>query len=256
MKRGISGVLIVLACLTMTAPRAEAAWPVVDLAAIGHLITQIQMWVQDAALQGQQIANQVLQLEQLVLQVQAWALALRNLDFTILPGVGGPLGDVINLFAMSQEAFFNAALIDEQFDQLFAPFNTSYLTGDTFFFGQAFDWNEAQRRAHWLAMNQQAHLHIQLQAGMAGLVEGLNHSQRAVGHLQGIQAGNQLLGVQVAQQMETNALLGTMANAASVRDMTDAASRDQALLRLCHALSDWGVTTPTTGLESLPTTLR
>lgn len=256
MKRLLVGVLVVFLLCGGMPSAADAAVPVVDMAAIGHLITQIGMWVQDAALQAQQIANQVLQLEHMALMVQSWALALRNLDFSILPGVGGPLGDLINLFATSQEIFFNAALIKEQFDELFAPFNTSYLTGETFFFGKAFDWNEAQRRAHWLAAQQQAHLHINLQAGMQGLVAGLNHSQRAVGHLQGIQAGNQLLGVLGAQQIETNALLGTIANTQTMRDMTDAAIRDQALMRLCAALEGWSVVMPTEGLAELPTSFR
>lgn len=256
MKRWVASVCLVsLLCLSAP-PRAEAAWPVIDVAAIAHLVTQIKAWIQDAALQVKQIANQVLQLQQMALMVQSWALALKNMDFTVLLGIGGPMGDIVEVFAMAQQAFFNAALFKEQFDELFSPFNTGQFTGDGLFFTKAFDWNEAQRRAHWVAMQQQSHLHLTLEAGMQGLTASLNRSRGAVGHLQGIQAGNNLIGLQVAQQMETNALLGTMAHTASVRDMMEASVRDQALLRLCQAMEGWSAVPETDGLDDLPTTLR
>jgi hypothetical protein len=60
----------------------------------------------------------------------------------------------------------------------------------------------------------------------------------------------------VSAHSSPNTLLSTMAHAQSVRDMNEAAARDQALMRADAAMADWGVTTPTKGLRSLPTSLR
>ena len=53
----LGGLVLVLVLVGGSVPPAHATIPVVDVAAIGQLVQQITMWVQDAAYQVKQIAN-------------------------------------------------------------------------------------------------------------------------------------------------------------------------------------------------------
>jgi P-type conjugative transfer protein TrbJ len=212
-------------------------------------------WLEDLAYQAEQIANQVIQIEQMILMVESWALALKNLDFSVLPIVGGVIDSFIRVFDAAQNVFFNAALIQEKFKELYSPFHGELLESSAYF-TKGFDWNNAVREAHSIAMQQQAHLPESLKSAADGLQQALLHSEAAVGGLQAQQAGNELLGVQIAQQNEMNALLGTMAHTQSTRDMLEAAARDQAMLRLEAAMDKFTEVTPTEGLRALPSSFR
>src|SRR5262245_15851284 len=107
-----------------------------------------------------------------------------------------------------------------------------------------------------MARQQQAQLTISLDATQAALQDGLIHSEAAVGPLQAAQAGHQLWGTQIGQLQTTNTVLRTMAYGQSIRDMHEAAAPDQALMRAEAAMADWGMTTPTEELQSLPTSWR
>jgi P-type conjugative transfer protein TrbJ len=211
-------------------------------------------WAEDLAYQVEQIANQVLQIEQGVIMLENWALSLKNLDFSVLPVVGGPLGSIMGVFEKAQHALFHAALIKEKFDELYS-FDGELLPSTTYF-SKAFDWNKTVHDAHRVAMFQQASLPTSLDAARVSLTKTLGLSEAAEGHLEAQQAGNQLLGIQIAQQNTTNALLGTMAHTQSVRDMQEASAQDQALKRLEYVLEGWTEWTKTGGLHELPTSLR
>jgi P-type conjugative transfer protein TrbJ len=161
----------------------------------------------------------------------------------------------MHVFVDAQNIFFNAALIKEQFEELYAPFHGPQMPSVDYF-TKAFDWNEATREAHWVAMQQQAHIVVSFESTTVAMQQALAHSEAAVGHLQAVQAGNQLLGTQIAQQNETNALLGTLAHGQSIRDMNEAAAQDQALLRLEYVMEGWTEWTKTDGLASLPTSFK
>jgi P-type conjugative transfer protein TrbJ len=229
--------------------------PVIDVAVLGQMALEFGLWLEDLAWQAEQAANQVLQIEQQVLMLENWALALKNLNFSAMPIIGGPLGSILRVWDKAEQAFWNAALIQEKFEQLYAPFHGIPMPSGTYF-ATAFDWNEATREAHWVAMQQQAHLTISIESTTIAMQQALAHSEAAVGHLQAAQAGNQLLGTQIAQQNETNALLGTLAHGQSIRDMNEAAAQDQALLRLEYVMEGWNEWTRTDGLASLPTSLK
>lgn len=253
-KRVLAGLLITTLLIVPFTARG-AIIPVFDSAAFTQMLVESFWWLEDIALQGEQIVNQVLQIEQGILQLESWALALKRLDFSALPIVGGPLASITRVFHKAESAFWNAALITEKFDELYSPFHVELMPSSAYF-SKAFDWNDATREAGWVAMQQQAHLPLSLESVEVALRQALGRSEAAEGHLQAAQAGNQLLGTQIAQHNETNALLGTMAHSQSVRDMNEAAAQDQAMLRLERAMEGWTAWTKTEGLAALPTALR
>lgn len=228
---------------------------VFDPTSFAQMIVEAGFWLEDIALQGEQIMNQVLQIEQGIVQLENWALALKRLDFSVVPVVGGPLASIMRVFHKAESAFWNAALIKEKFEELYAPFHFELMPSSAYF-AKAFDWNDATRDAGWVAMQQQAHLPLSMESVETALRQALGRSEAAEGHLQAAQAGNQLLGTQIAQQNETNALLGTMAHSQSTRDMQEASAQDQAMLRLERAMEGWTDWTKTEGLTALPTALR
>jgi P-type conjugative transfer protein TrbJ len=187
--------------------------------------------------------------------LENWALSLKHLDFSVIPIVGGPIADMMRVFETAQNAFFNAALIQEKFEELYSPFHGEFLPSDAYF-TKAFDWNNAVREAHWVAMQQQAHLTVSLESTAYSMEQALLHSEAAEGHLQAQQAGNGLLGTQIAQQNETNALLGTLAHGQSTRDMMEAAALDQAMMRLEWAMEGWAEWTQEEGVRELPRSFR
>lgn len=217
--------------------------------------TQFAQLLLDYAVQAEQLTQEVLAVEELVIQTGHWANALKNLDFTVLPIVGGAFGGLMEIYANAQEIFFNAAVIKEQFEELWSPFHGVKLDPDEYF-AKGWDWNEAVREAHWVAMQQQAHMTISVDTSHLAMTQALQHSYAAVGPLQAAQAGNQLMGVQIAQQNETNALLASMAQAQGTEAMLQAAGRDQALQRLDGVMQGFSTMAPITGIAELPTSFR
>jgi P-type conjugative transfer protein TrbJ len=234
---------------------AKAIIPVFDEAAFAQMLIEAVWWIEDLIYQAEQIANQVVQIEQGILMLENWALSLKHLDFSVLPIVGGPIADMMRVFETAQNAFFNAALIKEKFEELYSPFHVELLPSADYF-TKAFDWNNAVRDAQWVAMQQQAHLTASLESTAYSMEQALRHSEAAEGHLQAQQAGNALLGTQIAQQHETNTLLGTLAHTQSVREMQEAAAQDQAMLRLEGAMAGWTEWTREEGVRELPRAFR
>lgn len=252
-KQWIACMLIVgLLAMPLT---ATAIIPVFDEAAFGQMLLEAVWWLEDLFYQAEQVANQVTQIEQGVLMLEKWALSLKHLDFSVLPVIGEPLAEMMRVFEAAQNAFFNAALIQEKFEELYSPFHTALLPSAEYF-TQAFDWNTAVRDAHWVAMQQQAHLTASLESIASSMEQALLRSEAAEGHLQAQQAGNALLGTQIAQQNATNALLGTLAHGQSTRDMMEAAARDQAMMRLEWAMEGWAEWTQEEGVRELPRSFR
>ena len=252
-KKWMAGVLIVgLLAMPLT---AKAIIPVFDEAAFAQMLIEAVWWIEDLIYQAEQVANQVVQIEQGILMLENWALSLKNLDFSVIPIVGGPIAGMMRVFETAQNAFFNAALIQAKFEELYSPFHGELLPSDAYF-TKAFDWNNAVREAHWVAMQQQAHLTVSLESTAYSMEQALRHSEAAEGHLQAQQADNELLGTQIAQQNETNALLGTLAHGQSTRDMMEAAALDQAMMRLEWAMEGWAEWTQEEGVRELPRSFR
>jgi P-type conjugative transfer protein TrbJ len=234
---------------------AKAIVPVFDEAAFTQMLVEAVWWLEDLFYQAEQVANQVTQIEQGIIMLENWALSLKHLDFSVIPIVGGLMTDFLRVFDAAQNAFFNAALVKEKFEELYSPFHTELLPSEAYF-TKAFDWNTAVREAHWVAMQQQAQLPRSLDVSLASMLDALRASEAAEGHLQAQQAGNQLLGTQIAQQNETNALLGTLAHAQSTKDMMEASIRDQAMMRLEGVMEGWTEWTKEEGLRELPRSFR
>lgn len=238
---------------------AQAIIPVFDEASFTQMIIDFAYSVADYAIQGEQLAQQVLEVENTILMLEDWALALKQLDWSALPIIGEPLGSLQAVFEKASSAFYNAALIQEKFKELYSDhfaFSLDQLMEGDAYFAKAFDWNEAVRQSHQIAMEQQAQLPDSLEMAKAALLQGLDHSETAVGPLQAAQAGNQILGIQVQQGNTTNALLGTMAQQEATKNMLEASARQQMLLRMDYALQDFTYMEPVEGLATLPTSFR
>jgi P-type conjugative transfer protein TrbJ len=163
-----AGVLAGFFLIAVVAYRSDAIVPVFDEAAFTQMLVEAIWWLEDLAYQAEQVANQVTQIEQGILMLENWALSLKNLDFSAVPIIGGPLAQMLGVFEQAQNAFFNAALIKEKFEELYSPFHAELLSGDAYL-AKAFDWNAAVRDAHVVAMQQQATLTMSLDSAMTSM---------------------------------------------------------------------------------------
>lgn len=209
--------------------------------------------VLQAGYQLQQLGKEVEQLEQMVLMVEDMALNIKNLNFSALPVIGGPLGTLMELYDTAHNLFFNAALIQEKFKELYGPFHADVALSGAAFAAKEWDWNQAVREAHYVAMQQQAQVPQSLQAAQDAMTAALRKSETAEGNLQVQQAGNQVLGVVASQLSTLNTLTATAAQAQATREMQQAAERDQAQLAAQRWMAGFTTVAPTTGLTTLPT---
>lgn len=246
----IAVVVIVAWLIICCPPVAKALFGVGDTAIVWDPSNWVQNMLQvfytaeEVSQTVQIIQNQVLMLERMALQV-------KQLQFSAVPIIGEPLATLQRIYDNAQQIFFNAALIQENFKELYQPFHVQ-AWGGAEFFAKGWDWNQAVRDAHWVAMQQQAAVPHTLEVTIGAMDSTLAHSEAATGELQALQAGNQALGIVSSQLSTLNTLIATQAQAQATRDMMEAAARDQAMQNGERWLQDFAKVTPTQGLTSLP----
>ena len=210
----------------------------------------IQMII-DYAVQLEQLAQEVIAVEQLILQYQVMLLNIKNLNFSGLPVVGGLFDHAMHLFEDAQSIVYNAAMIKAAFDELWAPFRVNVMAGADFYL-KAFDWNEQVRRAHLDVMTLQNSVPVNLAEMSLVVKESLGRSAASEGNLQAQQAGNELLGTANQQLALINQQLSMEATAAGVGRMLEASARDQAQLNAERWMFEFGKVPETSGFGSLP----
>lgn len=262
MKKLIAGVIIVALIGALTIPRsATATVPVIDVAAIAQAVLEVAWSAADYAVQIEEVANTIEMIENQILMLENMALNIKNLQWSALPMIGGPLTQLQRIIGKARGIGYNAELIGEQYNTLYPEFHMPSGSGNHLWRtetlrGYQFYWNTQIRDAYQTAFESQAQMAQNIDLGQAATQDALRHSEAAEGNLQAQQAGNELLGVVAAQQIETQQLLATQARAQASADMMRAAEKDQALLHSQYWIEDFAVVQPTEGLRELPTSLR
>lgn len=213
--------------------------------------TQFAQLILDYAVQAEQLAQDVLAVEQLILQYEIMLLNIRNLNWSGLPIVGGLMDSLTNIYESATGIVYTAAAIKEAFDELWQPFRVEVMDGATFY-GKAFDWNEQVRRAHYDVMFLQNHVPVNLYDTRTVMREVMSRSAAAEGELQATQAGNELQAVIANQLMLVNEQLAMQSTAVDTQAMMDAATTDQAQLNGERWMHQFTAVTETTGYSTLP----
>ncbi|WP_342629751.1 P-type conjugative transfer protein TrbJ [Nguyenibacter vanlangensis] len=205
------GVVIVLAGGTICSPpRAHAQWAVIDSANLGQNILT-------AARSLQEVNNQITQIQQFVQMLQNQARNLTSLPFSTLAQLQSSMSQLTGLMQQAQALSYSVTQLQQQFQALYP----TYAGGVT----QAGLLADAQTRwtasvasyQHSMAVQSQI---VQAMPGdQAQITALMGQSQGAVGSLQAIQSGNQLLALQARQMAATQDLLAASGRASEADAM-------------------------------------
>lgn len=160
------------------------------------------------------INNQVTQLTNEAQMIANQAKELANLPFSAKVALKSRLAEIDSLIKTAKGIAFDVATVDTAFKALFPEDYASYSN-----LAMAADarthWQEASRALHD-SMRMQARITETIAADATTLDELIQESQSAIGGLQAMQAGNQLIALQTKQSMQTAELLAVHTRAEAV----------------------------------------
>jgi P-type conjugative transfer protein TrbJ len=157
------------------------------------------------------INNQVKQLTNEAQMLVNEAKELTNLPYTARAQINARLVEIETLIKTAKGLAYDVASIDASFKALF-PEDYSSLSNAAMASDARRHWEEASRAFHD-AMIMQAKIAETISADMADLDAIVSKSETAVGNLQVVQAGNQLLALQVKQSMQAAELFAVATRA-------------------------------------------
>ena len=195
--------------LAITGP-VSADLPVID-------ISNLKQSILTAANTLKEVNNQITQIQQFVQMLENDARNLLSLPFSALQQITSAIDQVNSLMRQAQSLAYDAARIDQQFEQLFPSYSGNVTQAKLI----------SDARARWQAsvdtfkhtMVVQSRIVSDIQADEATLSTLVDQSQGASGALQGIQSTNQLLALQSRQLGSTQALLSANARAQATEAM-------------------------------------
>ena len=218
-----------LSTLTITAPPVHAI-TVFDPANYSqNLLTAVRSL--------QQINNQIQQLTNEAQMLVNQAQNLANLPTSVAGDLRASLRQVDTLIRNAQGIAYQVSAIDSTYRRLFpeeydAAVSNSQIVQDA---------QEA-----WLLARSGFQHSLEVQAEVVGQVRTdtfvldrlVAESQGAVGHLQAVQAGNQLTALAAKQSMQLQTLLAASARADALESASAIAAREQARARFARFMGD------------------
>lgn len=204
-----AGAAALSALLLQTRP-AAAQWAVIDAANLGQNILT-------AARTLEEVNNQVTQIQQGVMMLENQARNLTSLPFSILSQLQSSMGQLNGLMGQAQSLAYDVQRLEQQFQQLYPNYAGTVTQAGLL----------ADARARWQAsvntfqhtMSVQSQIVAAIPTDQAQLSALVTQSQGAVGALQAIQSGNQLLALQSRQLSATQDLLAANARAQAAETM-------------------------------------
>jgi P-type conjugative transfer protein TrbJ len=192
---------------------AQAQWAVIDSANLARNTLT-------AARTLEEINNQITQIQQFVQMVEADTRNLATLPISVLPELQASMGQLNSLMGQAQSLSYDVTRLEQQFQQLYPSYGGNVTQAGLL----------ADARARWAAsvatyqhgMTVQSQIVQNIPTDQAQLAALVGTSQGAVGALQAIQSGNQLLALQARQLSATQDLLAASARAQAAEAMRHA----------------------------------
>ena len=192
---------------------AQAQWAVIDAANLARNTLT-------AARTLEEINNQITQIQQFVQMVEADTRNLTTLPTSVLPELQASMGQLNSLMSQAQSLSYDVMRLEQQFQQLYPSYGGNVTQAGLL----------ADARARWVAsvatyqhgMTVQSQIVQNIPTDQAQLSTLVGTSQGAVGALQAIQSGNQLLALQARQLSATQDLLAASARAQAAEAMRHA----------------------------------
>ena len=237
-------VCLLLATSLVLPQEAKAVLFVEDVVAIAEAVLQTFYIIADYAIQVEMIANAILQYETMILN-------LNPLDWPIIGELWAAVGTAFAIFERGKGLVHEFEDFSPQFIVLYPKFGEGRVGGEVFI-EQQYTWNLQVREANQAAGEAQA-IKEALETSMAVLEGAMHRSDRAVGNLQVMQAGNQINGVVATELIRMQQLLAMQGRAQMSKDMKEAAIDNEALANANHAMECFTCMDETIeGLRTLP----
>jgi P-type conjugative transfer protein TrbJ len=194
-------------------PQARADWPVIDAANLAQN-------VMTAARVLEEVNNQIAQIQQFLQMLEYDARNVTELPFSILSQLQASMAQLDGLMSQAASLSYEVDRLEQQFQALYPSYGASVTQAGLL----------ADARGRWTAsvdtyrhtMTVQSQIVSAIPADQAELEALVGGSQGAVGALQAIQSGNQLLALQSRQLSATQDLLAASARAQAADAMRHA----------------------------------
>lgn len=216
--------------LLLSASRAEADLPVID-------ISNLTQNILTAARTLEEINNQVTQIQQFVQMLENQTRNLASLNISDLGSLNANLSNIQLLMSQAQGLVFNVDRSVQQFSQSYPQQYGSAVTADQVYQDAHARWlNSVQ--AFQQSVQTQSRIVSDIATDQQNMTLAVTASQGAVGILQATQAGNQLIALQVKQTSELQAMLAAHARAEDLEMARNAEAEETARVQLQQFLGD------------------
>jgi type IV secretion system protein TrbJ len=206
------GFMIALAAgMICSCPNAYAQWAVIDSANLGQNILT-------AARSLQEVNNQITQIQQFVQMLQNQARNLTSLPFSTLAQLQSSMTQLTGLMQQAQALSYSVTQLQQQFQTLYPTYLGSGVTQAGLLADAQARWT-ASVASYQHSMAVQSQIVQAMPGDQAQIADLMGQSQGAVGSLQAIQSGNQLLALQARQMAATQDLLAASGRASEADAM-------------------------------------
>ncbi|MBI1866967.1 MAG: P-type conjugative transfer protein TrbJ [Methylocystis sp.] len=189
-----------------------------------------------AARSLQQISNQITMLQNQAQMLINQARNLESLPFSSLQSIEQSFERTQQLLKQAQRIAYDVNAINTTFQRLYPQGYTGSTSSQQLIFDAQDRWRNALA-GHQDALKTQAGVVGNLDATRSSIDALVSSSQGATGALQAMQAGNQLMGLQLRQLADLTALLAAQGRASSLDGARVAANQDQAREQLGRFLT-------------------
>lgn len=184
-----------------------------------------------------QINNQVTHLQTQALMLVNQVKNLTNLPTSVASDLRNSLANIDQLVRSARNVSYQVDAIDAYYQRLYPQqYATATSSSQIFQDGQE-AWNAA-REGFQHSMRVQATVVEQVRIDGSTLDRLISQSQGAVGSLQAVQAGNQLVALNAKQTMQLQTLLAASSRADALDRTATLAAREQGRKRLQNFLGD------------------
>ena len=208
------------ASLIALAPAAHAQWVVIDP-------TNLAQNIMTAANTLEQINNQIKQLQNQARSLLNEARNLTSLDFSALGELRAALSATNQLIQQGQGLAFNVTQMETDFRRLYPESYTAVIPGTQMATDARTRWRHSLEALR-TATRVQSQAMKNFASDERTLTDLVNRSQSAVGALQAMQAGTQLLALQSRQAMQAQQLQITQDRAAALEQARQVAVQERA----------------------------
>jgi P-type conjugative transfer protein TrbJ len=175
----------------------------------------------------QQINNQIASLQNQTLMLLNQSKNLARLPYSSLQSIEQSLSRTQQLINQAQRLSFDVNQIDQAFQRIYPQGYTGATSSQQLTLDAQERWRNALA-AHQDALRVQAGVVQNLDSTRIEIDALVSSSQSAVGALQAMQSGNQLIALQIKQIADLTAVIAAHSRAQSLSGARDAANQDQA----------------------------